>query len=201
MRQSRIIGLVACLLAGLLAGCGTSARPSPLAGVPRALVLEARPIGAGSRFHPSVHGPVIGPCSRSLGRRDGVHIELFAANKVMLIAQGIGTRGPRKYFAGRIAGAACFGDLVTIDPTGLLLVRPGRRLTVSELFRSWGQSLSVRQLAGFSAGPGNRVSVFVDGRRSSQAPGRVVLRRHAEIVLEVGPEVPPHASYEFPPGT
>jgi len=27
-----------------------------------------------------------------------------------------------------------------------------------------------------------------------------VLRRHAEIVLEIGPYVPPHARYTFPPG-
>jgi len=29
----------------------------------------------------------------------------------------------------------------------------------------------------------------------------VPLTRHAEIVLEVGPHVPPHSSYMFPPGT
>jgi hypothetical protein len=29
----------------------------------------------------------------------------------------------------------------------------------------------------------------------------VPLTPHAEIVLEVGPHVPPHASYTFPPGT
>jgi hypothetical protein len=28
----------------------------------------------------------------------------------------------------------------------------------------------------------------------------VVLARHAEIVLEVGPHVPPHPAYHFPPG-
>jgi len=29
----------------------------------------------------------------------------------------------------------------------------------------------------------------------------VPLARHSEIVLEVGPYVPPHRSYTFPPGT
>jgi dihydroxyacid dehydratase/phosphogluconate dehydratase len=33
------------------------------------------------------------------------------------------------------------------------------------------------------------------------APGAVPLTRHAEIVLEVGPHVPPHSSYAFPPGS
>ena len=45
------------------------------------------------------------------------------------------------------------------------------------------------------------MAVFVDGRPWRGAPGAVPLTRHAEIVLEVGPHVPPHSSYAFPPGT
>jgi hypothetical protein len=45
------------------------------------------------------------------------------------------------------------------------------------------------------------VAVFVDGRRWRGAPAAVPLTPHAEIVLEVGPHVPPHSSYAFPPGT
>lgn len=189
------------LAAALLAGCGASARPDPLAGVPRALLLEARPIGRGPRFRPPVIGRVLGRCTRTLGLRYGIHIELFAANRVVLVPEGIGTRPPRTYASGRVAGAGCFGDLVTIDPTGLILVRPRRKLRLSELFRSWGQRLSERQLAGFTAPPGTHVTVFVDGQRSDRAVTEVMLARHAEIVLEVGPHVPPHASYAFPPGT
>jgi len=36
---------------------------------------------------------------------------------------------------------------------------------------------------------------------SIQLVGLVPLTRHAEIVLEIGPYVPPHLSYAFPPGT
>jgi hypothetical protein len=35
-----------------------------------------------------------------------------------------------------------------------------------------------------------------DGRQD-----RVPLTPHAEIVLEVGPQVPPHTTYTFPPGS
>jgi hypothetical protein len=198
----RLVLLTACLLVtALLAGCGVTAQPDPLAGVPRALLQEARPIGRGSRFQPPAAGPVIGRCSGTLGRRYGVHVELFAANRVVLVPAGIGTRPPRTYSGGRIAAARCFGNFVTIDPTGLILVRPGRQPTLSDLFRSWGQPLSARELAGFHASPGARVNIFIDGRRSEQAASRIGLGRHAEIVLEVGPSVPPHASYDFPPGT
>ncbi len=144
---------------------------------------------------------MVGRCRRRLGARFGVHVEVFAANQVVLIAAGIGTRGPLSFSAGRISGAHCYGDLVTIDPTGLVLVRPGRPRLLSDLFRALGQPLSARRLGAFSAADGTRVSVFIDGRRWHRSPGNVLLARHAEIVLEVGPHVPPHASYTFPPGT
>lgn len=184
----------------MLAGCGGHTDVNSLAGVPRALVLEARPIGRGAEFHPPAAGPVIGPCRRGLGPRFGVHVELFAANRVVLIAAGLGAEPPLRFSAGRIAGARCFGQLVTIDPTGLVLVRPGKPVTLAELFRSWGQPLSAHRLASFSATPGTEVAVFVDGHRWIGAPERVPLVRHAEIVLEVGPHVPPHSSYTFPSG-
>jgi len=185
----------------VLAGCGAAASVSAPPGIPRRLVLEARPIGRGPRFHPPARGPVIGRCGDRLGRRAGAHVEVFAANRVVVVAAGIGTRPPRTFSAGRIVGAACFGAVVTTEPTGVVLLRPGAKLRLADLFRSWGLPLSETRLAGFSAGAGRRVSVFVGGRRWAGSPGEVPLRRHAEIVLEVGPHVPPHAGYTFPPGT
>ncbi len=146
-------------------------------------------------------GPIVGRCRPGLGFRDGVHIEVFAANLVVLVAAGIGTRPPLRLSAGRITQAACYGDLVTLEPTGVVLVRRGIRLRLSDVFRSWGQPLSSRRLVSFRAKAGERVLAFVDGRRWGRAPGRIPLRRHAEIVLEVGPPVPPHSRYTFPPGS
>jgi hypothetical protein len=77
---------------------------------------------------------------------------------------------------------------VTLDPAGVVLVRPGA------LFRSWGRPLSPARLASFGAAAGSRVAVFVDGRAWHGTPAAVPLTRHAEIVLEVGPHVPPHLS-------
>ncbi|MGB0092895.1 MAG: hypothetical protein WBP81_10235 [Solirubrobacteraceae bacterium] len=118
----------------------------------------------------------------------------------MLIPAGIGTRPPRAVSAGRISAASCFGDLVTLEPTGVVLIRPGAHLFISDLFRAWGQPLSRGRLLSFRASPGVTVAVFVCGRRWRWRPGRVPLVRHAEIVLEVGPFVPPHPAYTFPPG-
>ncbi len=205
-----LIAVLAGLLAGLTA-CG-AARPdaSPAASqpaapsstaIPQALLSEARPIGAGPRFHPPATGPVSGTCSPGLGPRDGVHVEVFAADRVLLLPAGIGTKPPRDLLDGRVTRARCYGQLVTLDPTGVVLVRPGARLTLGALFRSWGQPLTPTRLASFSAPAGTRVSVFVDGRAWPGPPATIPLTRHAEIVLEVGPHVPPHESYTFPPGT
>ena len=142
-----------------------------------------------------------GTCQRSLGPRVGVHVEVFAANRVLLLPAGIGARQPWTKLDGRITSAPCYGALVTLDPTGLVLVRPGARLTLADLFRSWGEPLSRTRLTSFSAPAGSQVAVFVDGRRWNAGAASVPLTRHAEIVLEVGPPVPPHSSYAFPPGT
>jgi hypothetical protein len=144
---------------------------------------------------------VVGPCHGTLGPRFGAHVEVFGANRVVILPAGIGTAPPRRLSAGRISAARCYGDLVTLDPTGVVLIRPGVRLGLSDLFRAWGQPLSPQRLASFTAPEGQRVAVFVDGRRWSGSPVSIPLRRHAEIVLEVGPYVPPHVSYTFPPGT
>jgi hypothetical protein len=129
-----------------------------------------------------------------------VHVELFAANRVVIVPAGIGTRAPIERLSGRIVAARCYGDLVTLEPTGLVLLRRGKRLRLSDLFRAWGQPLSATRLGPFPAPTGTRVRVFIDGRRRRGSPAAVPLRRHAVIVLEVGPYVPPHVSYRFPPG-
>jgi hypothetical protein len=169
--------------------------------IPSALLSEARPVGAGARFHPPASGQVSGSCKPALGPRDGVHVEVFAANRVLLLPAGIGTRPPRASLDGRITAARCYGALVTLDPTGVVLVRAGAELTLGALFSSWGEPLSRTRLASFTAAARTGVTVFVDGKSWRGAPASVPLARHAEIVLEVGPHVPPHSSYAFPPGT
>jgi hypothetical protein len=95
-----------------------------------------------------------------------------------------------------VLGGACTYAIRTLEPTGVVLIDAGRAPLLRTLFQVWGQRLSGRSLAGFR-GP---VTVFVDGRRWDASVGSVPLRRHAEIVLEVGGHVPPHPSYTFAPG-
>jgi hypothetical protein len=168
------------------------------AGIPPALLREMRPIGPGRRFQPPPHGPVIGSCRHTLGARYGVHVEVFAANLVVLIPAGIGAAPPREESNEEITGARCYGELVTLLPTGVVLVRRGGSTpTIGDLFRSWGQRLSHTQLGGFADG---HVRAFVGGQEAARSPAKIPLTPHAEIVLEIGPYVPPHRSFTFPPG-
>jgi hypothetical protein len=193
--------MAAAVVVSACASSQPAARPPAPASIPRALLSEARPIGTGPRFTLPASGPVAGACQRSLGPRVGVHVEVFAANRVLLLPAGIGAVRPSAELNGAITSARCYGAVVTLDPTGLVLVRPGAGLTLADLFRSWGEPLSRTRLTSFTASAGTQVAVFVDGRRWSAGPASVPLTRHAEIVLEVGPHVPPHSSYAFPPGT
>lgn len=136
-----------------------------------------------------------GTCTTPLGRRNAVHVEIFGADLVVLMPAGIGTRPPRRLTDGRVVGATCFGELVTLDPTGTVYLRSGHRVTLGDLFDDWGQPLTATRIASFTGG---QVRVYVNGRRRRGAPRSVPLTTGSEIVLEVGPQVPPHRHFTFP---
>jgi hypothetical protein len=196
---------LACLLG--VAGCGggsdrsstaAGARPSASAAI-RALVREARPIGGGARFRPLAPSRTPGRCRPRLGARFPVHLELFAADRVVLVPAGLGIGPPRHNRGGRVVAGRCAGTLVTLDPTGVVWARRGAPATLGTLFAEWGRPLSAHALLGFRTPADATVRVYVDGRRRPGPARAVALTPRAEIVLEVGPQVPPHARYAFPP--
>jgi hypothetical protein len=147
------------------------------------------PIGVGPRYQPTaanrrvLAGAPVGGMKCSNGRRFAVHIELFAHRRVVIVPPGIG-----------IARSGCSYPLRTNTPTGVIEVLQSGRFTLGDLFRVWGRRLKPVRLLSF---PGH-VSVFVGGRRLGGDPRRLVLTRHAQIVLEVGAYVAPHPRYLFP---
>jgi len=148
-----------------------------------AAARNARPIGAFT-------------CSTVSPRRFRVHLELFARRLVLLVPGGIGIAPPLRSQGAYIVAGRCLYPLRTREPTGVLEVASERPVTLGDLFLVWGQPLSQHRLAGFrSAEP---VLAFVNGRRYHGDPRTIPLRRHDEIVLEIGGYVPPHTSYLFP---
>ena len=192
-----LAGAVSLLAMIATAGCGQSrAKHRDDRAALAAARAASRPIGVGPRFVPPPPNGAVAGCRRSLGVRGAAHVELFANDRVVLIPAGVGTQGPRTVLAGRITRARCYGPVVTLEPTGTVLVAAGRRVILGDLFAVWGQRLDGHGFASFRG----RVRAYVGGRRWRGVPATVPLTRHAVIVLEVGPFVPPHRSYVFPRG-
>jgi hypothetical protein len=163
-------------------GVGPGYRLTPTS----AAVRAARPVGSLS-------------CAPTSLLRFRAHVELFARKRVLIVPAGIGVAPPLRRDGAVVLGGKCLYGLRTHEPTGVVEVGKARGLTVGDLFRVWGQPLGPHRIAGF--GSSRPVLVFVNGRRLSADPRTVLLRRHDEIVLEIGGYIPPHRSYLFPKGS
>jgi hypothetical protein len=115
---------------------------------------------------------------------------------VLPVPAGIGIAPPQRRHGAYVLGGRCYYPLVTFEPTGVVLVDRRRPLTLGALFAVWGQRFGGGRLASFTG----RVHAFLDGAPWSGRLESIPLPRHAEIVLEIAGMVPPHRSYEFPPG-
>jgi hypothetical protein len=125
-----------------------------------------------------------------------VHVEVFAHRQVVIIREGIGVARPFRRSFGRIVPGGCTYAVRIREPTGVIEVRAGTRVTVGDFFRAWGQPLDWHRLASFrTAAP---VLAFVGGKRWRKDPRAIPLTRHAQIVLEIGVYVSPHPRYLFP---
>jgi hypothetical protein len=179
------------VLAFAVAGCGSPSTKE--AGAP--LARTAPGVGVGAKFRPpslwrrAARGlPIDGLHCRSIDTpRYGVHLELFAARHVVLIPPGIGIAPPRERSGAYVRGGRCSYPLRTREPTGVIEVA-GSGATLGDFLAVWGQPLA------------SHVRAYVNGRRFRGNPRAIRLTRHAQIVLEVGGYVPPHARYRFPPG-
>ena len=157
--------------------------------------LVPTPVGQGPRYRPTARGPGAGQVAcRRASLHDGarVHLELFANRRVVIVPAAIGLARPTVRL-GRVVSADCRARLWTLDPSGVVHFEPGA--TLGDLFAVWGRRLGTRRLLTF---PG-AVETWVNGRPRTGDAARLRLHDRSEIVLEVGGEVPPHASYRFPP--
>lgn len=175
--------LLSLAMLAVLAACGDDHDPSV---VPYPIATDAR-----RTFAPAppavMQGVQVGglACSAVDGARLGVHLEVFIAGQVVLVPDGVGV------------GPGCTYPITTRDPTGVLLIRRDIRLTLADVFAEWGVALDTYRVGTFAG----LVSAWVDGRPVNGDPGRVPLRRHAEIVVAIGePAIIPHSGYRFAPG-
>lgn len=191
--------MLALAAAGVLSSCGSQSSTAVLR-------PDQRPVQIGRRagfelpaVSPTVarRAPIAGLQCRTAHRPVyGVHLELYAKRRVLILPAGIGVAPPQRRRGAYVLGGRCTYPLRTLEPTGVVQVEEGSRATLGQLFALWGQRLSADALAGFRG----RLAAYVDGRPWSPAPTAIPLRRHAEIVLEIGGYVAPHPGYRFAPG-
>jgi hypothetical protein len=152
--------------------------------------LQPVPIGPGPSFRPPPGAYAVRGlrCTTGAARRYGVHLELFAAGRAVVVPAGIGIAPPLRRDGAYVRGGRCSFPVRTREPTGVLEIKRGAHLTAGQLFAVWGRRLP------------RAARVYVDGARSSDRAASVPLRRHAEIVVETGLFVQPHSFYRFPKG-
>jgi hypothetical protein len=160
--------------------------------------------GAGPRYRPPPFGDAVAHarpvsrlrCSRAAPRRFLAHVETFVNGRVVLMPAGIGIAPPRVRHGAFVVGGRCEYPLRTREPTGLVEVAAGARVTLGDLFTVWGEPLASRRVLGF----GGAVAAYVGLRRWRGDPRAIPLGPHAVVTLEIGRYVRPHADYAFPSG-
>ena len=106
-----------------------------------------------------------------------------------------------------VQGNAVVGlaPLHTHDNTGIIHIENSvpADFVLGQFFIEWGVKFTPTCLGPYCAGKGKELAVFVDGRRYSGDPTKLVLTKHQEIAIEYGatgklPTAP--SSYAFPNG-
>jgi hypothetical protein len=192
-KRRLLIGFAA---AGVCTGASAASAPIPI------------PIGVGSQYHISATSPSVARarpihglrCASQTPGSVSAHVELFANRRALLIPPGIGVAPPLEVDGGHIRGGRCFYPVRTSDPTGIVQFTARKELTLRDLFAVWGQRLTSARLATFRTRKGDRVRGYLAGKRWRGDVASIPLRRHAQIVLEIGGYVPPHRSFLFPHG-
>jgi hypothetical protein len=131
------------------------------------------PIGPGPRYRPpaqKLDGSPVGAlrCATDRGAFE-VHVEVFVNRRVVIVPAGIGQT------------ERCDYPIRTRTPIGVLDVAHGRRVTIGDLFRLWGQPLTRHRIASFRSAPMSPASwseatplafLSLRERRSSSSSGR-----------------------------
>jgi hypothetical protein len=182
----------------LLAASAALATPLVLAGHPS---VRPWPIGPGPGYRPPATSPAVatgkpvGTFRCGGGPTVSLHLEIFADRRAIVIPAGIGVAPPLRLRSGVVVATRCTYPVSTSTPTGVVQLRRGVALRLIDLFRIWGQTLAPGQIASFrSRLP---VRAYLDGRRVRGPVAAIPLRRHEEIVLELGAYVAPHPFFLF----
>lgn len=194
----RVRILLAVLLAAAAAVPAALAAPARPAALP-GLMLGRAPWPANNGFQLGRRLQAIGlPALTAEGAAIHIHqhIDLFVKGRAVQVPPGVGIDARGRFIS----------ELHTHDGSGIVHVEAPRvaRFTLGQLFDVWGLRFTRTCLGGYCEANGNRVWVFVNGKRWQADPRRIPLRAHDEYVIAFGtfrqlPRVIAPA-YPFPSG-
>jgi hypothetical protein len=146
------------------------------------------------------------PVTRALIRHDHVHLDLIIDGRKIVVPAGVGQvepvdRGPgpcppppENRAIGDCAPGHFFTPNVAFSPlhphstSGIVHIESDRKgaFTLGEFFDEWRVRFTARCLGSYCNGGGKELRVFVDGRRATGDPRRLVLLDRQEIAVVFG---------------
>lgn len=194
------------LCAVLCGGCSAASSTSSDSVRSHPDLASARSVGHGPRFRPAPANALVARAAPLDGMRcraparvvAAAHVEVFASGHVVVVPAGIGVAPPLRRRGAYVDAGRCTYPLWTVEPTGVVLMRTHRVLTLGQLFELWGQALTRRMVASFVAPASTGVSVFIDGAPWRASPSSAPISAFSQFTIEVGSYVPPHGHYTFP---
>lgn len=150
-------------LAGVIAAVG--ARPTQ------------QPVGLGAQGE-TVAGI---SCDAQEGQRIHIHQHLTIIDRGKTVAVPA--------YIGIPTAKRCIYWLHTHTPDGIIHIEAplNRSFTLRDFFSVWQQPLSATQIAQVKAPKGEKLQVWVDGKRYTGDPRKIQLNAHTDIVIEAGP--------------
>jgi hypothetical protein len=139
---------------------------------------------------------------QQLAYRGYVHLQVYYDGKSRALPGGIGMLGAKAHAqpGGLVYTAStCYYWLHTRAADGVILIQSPkqRKFTLGDFFKIWDQPLGDDQVAQLQG----RLTVLVNGKRWSAAPGTVPLNNHDDIELAIGKPIPrPPATNWFAAG-
>lgn len=126
------------------------------------------------------------------------HLDININGKAAVVPQYLGFVAS----GNQVVGLA---PLHTHDDSGIIHIENSVPATfyLGQVFIEWGVKFTPTCLGPYCSGKGKELAVFLDGKRYSGDPTKLVLKSHQEIAIEYGAtgKLPtPPSSYAFPSG-
>jgi hypothetical protein len=93
---------------------------------------------------------------------------------------------------GQVPAKRCLYWVHTHTPDGIIHIEApqDRSFTLGDFFAIWGQPLTRTEAATAYASKDSKLRVWVNGKAYKGDPRKIVLAKHADIVIEAGPPYP-----------